>query len=100
MDITDESPQMKKKRKTASNPTTIVDSLYQPSTELTKIKPISQKLREKVIVTEPWPKQPALKGKLEEIVAKLGGIVEQNAREGFTWAYIQTGTYLLQEKKK
>ena len=42
-------------------------------------------------MTEPWPKKPELKGKLEEIVVKLGGIVEQNPREGITWAYIQTG---------
>jgi len=87
---TDESPQCKKKRKTALK-TPTVDSLYQPSSELGKIKPISQKLRGKIIVTEPWPKNPELKSKLEEIIVKLGGIVEQNARNGFTWAYIQTG---------
>ena len=44
-------------------------------------------------MTEPWPKNPELKSKLEEIIVKLGGIVEQNARNGFTWAYIQTGKY-------
>ena len=62
---------------------------------LGKIKPISQKLRGKVIVTEPWPKNPELKSKLEEIIVKLGGIVEQSAKDGFTWAYIQTGKYFM-----
>ena len=62
---------------------------------LGKIKPISQKLRGKIIVTEPWPKNPELKSKLEEIIVKLGGIVEQSAKEGFTWAYIQTGKYIV-----
>ena len=61
------------------------------SLTLGKIKPISQKLRGKVIVTEPWPKNPDLKSKLEEIIVKLGGIVEQNPLDGITWAYIQTG---------
>ena len=42
-------------------------------------------------MTESWPKNPDLKSKLEEIIVKLGGIVEQSAKEGFTWAYIQTG---------
>ena len=61
---------------------------------LGKIKPISEKLRGKVIVTEPWPKNPELKSKLEEIIVKLGGIVEQSAKDGITWAYIQTGIYI------
>ena len=39
---TAESPQCKKKRKTALKTPTL-DSLYQPSSELGKIKPISQK---------------------------------------------------------
>ena len=54
-------------------------------------------------MTEPWPKNPDLKSKLEEIIVKLGGIVEQSAKEGFTWAYIQTGkycVYLCAESKK
>ena len=46
-------------------------------------------------MTEPWPKNPELKSKLEEIIVKLGGIVEQSAKDGFTWAYIQTGKYFM-----
>ena len=46
-------------------------------------------------MTEPWPKNPDLKSKLEEIIVKLGGIVEQSAKYGITWAYIQTGKYIV-----
>ena len=46
-------------------------------------------------MTEPWPKNPDLKSKLEEIIVKLGGIVEQSAKDGITWAYIQTGKYIV-----
>lgn len=46
-------------------------------------------LKDKVVVVE--PADAALKARLEAIVARHGGTVEQNVREGVTFCYVETG---------
>ncbi len=82
------SPTRKRRKAAATIRAVKVDSIYQPLDNLEEIEPTSKFLEDKVIVVE--PKDPQLKAKLERIIVSHGGIVEQNTKEGITWAYIQT----------
>lgn len=86
----DEWQQSKAAKRQRTTISSCVDSIYRPSTNLDSIKRTSKSLQGKVMVVEPLLDSQRKK-RLEEIIAKHGGIVEQNPAKGKTWAYIQTG---------